>query len=179
MLLVLAISAILAVILAGCVTERQRQRICNDCAHKDSTSFRSDTSRHETVRVDTAWQLIEVPIAGPVQYLPHPCASLCDSLGHIKPVKQVSHKNGVSMHVFTRNDSLISECLEDSLRLVIERHNVDTEVMQRAYEEQIRQIVSDRPTAWYDLAGRWALGLDVLAILIVIVLGIVHFTKHA
>lgn len=165
-------------LLASCVTEKQRAKICAICQGHDSTSTSADTAWHEVVRVDTTWQLLEVPVAGPIQYLPHPCASLCDSLGHLKAINQAKSNKGIRTQIKTSGDTLKFDCATDSLMQIIERHKITEEITKRSYEEKIQQAMKDRPVTWYDIAGRWALGLDIAALLILLVLGVLHFTNR-
>jgi hypothetical protein len=101
----------IALLFTACVTEKQRAKICNTCSvtsgSKDSTSERL---RDTTIYITTP---------GPIQYLPNPCALLCDSAGKLKPFEKTEIKKGIKSTIKSQGNTLVVSCEADSLKQVI------------------------------------------------------------
>lgn len=156
-LLVVIVSIILSCCLvSGCYTPRQCIKHCSDCLktdsvkEKDSLSVSTDSLRKEKIRIDTF--KVYFPVAGPIQFLPHPCAGLCDSSGHLKQYDKTEHKNGMTNHMFTRNDSLIDECKQDSMLAIQKTVERELDITKRIYEkhtrETIQTLLSNKKSNW-------------------------------
>lgn len=97
--------------LFSCITNKQRERICNECVRKDSVSVK------ETIKLkDTTIYII---IKGPIQYLENPCKLLCDSLGNLKPFEIKKKENGIIGTIKSVGNSIAFDCEADSLKAVI------------------------------------------------------------
>lgn len=104
------LSAILFIlILSACVTKKQEANILKKCV--TSSSVKDTVWIERTIKLDTTY----ISIPGPTAYLPNPCQDLCDSLGHLKPFKQVSKKNGITQKLESVGNVLIQDCDVDSL----------------------------------------------------------------
>lgn len=107
------ILALICLSLFSCITEKKKQRICRECAGKDSVSV---VYKETIVKKDTT---IFVTIAGPTQWLENPCKNLCDSLGNLKPFEVKKKKNGLVSIIKSEGNSIVTECDADSLKYVI------------------------------------------------------------
>lgn len=105
------ISFVIMFSLFSCVTQKQRMKICNTCAVKDSIVY-----KEKIVLKDTT---IYTTTPGPIQYLENPCKDLCDSMGNLKKIDIVEKKNGIKSTVKSVGKSLVFHCEADSLKSVI------------------------------------------------------------
>lgn len=135
------LAAIIVLILSSCITEKKRAKICQACALKTE------------VKDSIVERLIEVtvytpPTTGPTLYLPSPCASLCDSLGNLKPFQIEKKHNGIKTTVKTNtatNTLDISSNLEDSLKhtaKVTSKEVYRTKTEQFAPRCELRHVTS-------------------------------------
>lgn len=129
-LICLVIAVVIVVTITSCVSEKKRAQICKTCTLKSE------------VRDSIIERLIEVPVytapvPGPTLYLPSPCASLCDSLGNLKPFTIEKKHNGIKTTIKTNtvaNTLDISSNLEDSTKTT-------AKVLQREiYHSQLDQV---------------------------------------
>lgn len=101
---------VLIAVLSSCLSEKERLKICNSCAVKDSIVYK------ETIKLkDTT---IFITQQGPTQYLENPCAWMCDSLG-LKPFEILKKKNGIKSEIKSVGNSIVFNCDADSLKQVI------------------------------------------------------------
>lgn len=110
----LLISFIIALIFTGCVTQKQRDKICATCA--------THTTIKDSVSVIIKERLQQVFITDTfTYYLPNPCAKMCDSLGNLKTnFKEVIISNkGTKETLSVVNHSLVLTEQIDSLKRVI------------------------------------------------------------
>lgn len=144
------------VLFSGCYSTSQCLKHCSDCLktdsvkEKDSLSVSTDSSRKEKIRVDTI--KVYYPVPGPTVYQEHPCANLCDSLGHLKQYDKTEHKNGMTNRMFTRNDSLIDECKQDSILAVNKTIERELDITKRIYElktkDTIKTLLQSKKSGW-------------------------------
>jgi hypothetical protein len=116
----------IALLFTACVTEKQRAKICNTCA---VTSFAKD-SVVERLRDTT----IYITQDGTVQYLPNPCAQLCDSVGKLKPFEKTEVKKGIKSIIKSQGNTLVVTCEADSLKAVIKG------LRETIYYHQIKEL---------------------------------------
>lgn len=102
-------------IFSSCMTQEKLNKICSTCPVKIVTK---DSVHTEIKYKDST---VYITQQGPTVYLPHPCANICDSLGHLKKtfVPIIKKEKGIVATVQIRNDSLIFNCKDDSLKKVI------------------------------------------------------------
>jgi hypothetical protein len=110
--------AAIIVYLTGCVTEKQRQKICASCAVSISTKDSTVASVKERTITVTVHDTIET-------HTPNPCAELCDSAGKLKKFDKVipGKKAGTRSRLYTRNDSLFIDAISDSLKALGTAHD--------------------------------------------------------
>lgn len=114
---------ILAALIDGCGCEYHLKRVQSKCGAtasvKDSVSQKDSVSSRITEKVKLKDTTIYLTVPGPIQYLPNPCAMLCDSLWNLKPFFSESKKNGITSTIFTTGNVLAVDCKTDSLEAVI------------------------------------------------------------
>lgn len=108
-----ALILILACILSSCVaTKNQRERFLREnCTIASKSEIKDTTTRKETVKTDTFYK----SVTGPIRYFASPCEKLCDSVGNLKPFKEISRKNGITQSIETFGNVLIQKCDGDSI----------------------------------------------------------------
>ena len=114
------------------------------CKEKDSTHV----SEHTTIQWDTVFVPQKVPVPGPIQYLDNPCKLLCDSLGKLKPVNIVKHKNGIKSTIKTNGGKLEFTCSEDSLKMVIEKQKTIIDTFTQDTKIVQEDCKKDHLTGW-------------------------------
>lgn len=109
----LFVALCLCVCAFSCITQKKRDKICASCP----TVILTHDSVHETVVYkDTTIYVTSDPVK---LYLDNPCASLCDSLGHLKYFDTVYVDNGIREEIKSDKGRLEFSCKDDSLKRVI------------------------------------------------------------
>ena len=115
-LLLSASAACFLAIFFSCVSQRKIDKICRErCPRNDSATF---VWRDSIVYRDS---IFFITVDGPTQFLPSPCANLCDSLGRLKPFEIKKKENGILIDIKGRNDSLIINAKADSLQRLLDK----------------------------------------------------------
>lgn len=110
----LLFSFIISLIFIGCVTQKQRDKICATCA--------THTTIKDSISVIVKERLQQVFITDTfTYYLPNPCANLCDSLGNLKTTfkETIVSTKGTKIKLFVKNNKLEFTDMIDSLKRVI------------------------------------------------------------
>lgn len=143
------ILALICLSLFSCITEKKKQRICRECAGKDSVSV---VYKETIVKKDTT---IFVTIAGPTQWLENPCKNLCDSLGNLKPFEVKKKKNGLVSTIKSEGNSIVAECDADSLKARVQWLEKQIEVSK--FEKKVVQedCKKEHRTKWDGFTFWW------------------------
>lgn len=121
-------------IFSGCVTEKQRLKICQSCP---IVSVSKDSVYEHLVHDTIALEPIRTFIA-----LPSPCADLCDSLGRLKPYYHSEHHGAITTTISSHNDTLLIECKTDSLKAYSD--HLEKEVFSLKHDTKILQPVCEK-----------------------------------
>lgn len=174
-LFTVAVIYTLIFLFTSCVTQKQRERILKDCPVNSFEKSKDSTWTKETVKIDTFYLSRE----GAIRYLPSPCATLCDSLGNLKPIKIVTKKNGVKQVLESQGNTLVQRCDIDSLMQV--NSTLTKEVNRLIEKEKETQVHSNcklehlsKFDSFFIITGRISL---VLLLLIAIVLVLKRWAK--
>lgn len=168
---IIAITAlILFSALSSCVTEKQRQKILKTCPVASTENIKDSTWTKIEIQHDTTY----ISISGPTQYLPSPCATLCDSLGNLKPFKIESKKNGIKQSLESQGNTLVQKCDVDSLLRVNEEKTIQiNRLIQKEKETQVHENCKldhiSKMDSFFIISGR----ILILIILIYVVFRIV------
>jgi Zn-dependent M16 (insulinase) family peptidase len=163
LLAIIAAYIIMVLLLSGCVTERQRARICASCPKTDSISVKQ---KEIIKRYDSLIYLTSEPETL-VVFNP------CDSLKLKKfDIKQT--KNGIKQEIISDGNSIVVKCNDDSLKKVIEGLNVYRTVSKEAFAERIEQQACNKQhvTNWDNFCiycGYLFFVIVIICIIIVIV----------
>lgn len=136
-----------AAILAGCVTERKRQRICATCPVVSHSK--------DSIVVKNVTVTVKVPGApGPTLYLENPCQRLCDSLGNLRPVSFTTASNGQTLHVSTLGGGLLLQAVQGDKTVAAqvpttERYNKTEKAAIKWMPCQNERTAFDGFTRWY------------------------------
>lgn len=109
---------------------KKAQRKCG-LVTTDSTVITDSVSESVTERIVLKDTTIYITREGIIQYLPNPCAFLCDSLGNLKPFKSESKKNGVKSTITSIGNVLAVDCKTDSLEAVIQLQQKEIERVRK------------------------------------------------
>ncbi len=155
------------ILTTSCVTERAYKRIKAECPEliKDSVTTKIDSSSKS--KTDTVYSVNT--IAGPIRYIQHPCANLCDSFGHLKPTHIVSHKNGITSEINSVGDSLEFKAKADSLMNVITEKDV---LINKLITEKkdFKVTTNVCVETWIQTTYRWSAWIFYLTLIIAIIL---------
>lgn len=151
-----AILPILALLLvSSCVTEKKRAKICATCPTKDSVSV---VRKDSIIYRDT---VLFITLAGDTVKVPSPC----DSLGKLKIFEVKEKKNGLVTTIKSDGKTLTATCAADSLMKVVEKIRADYYASIHSGETSHIKLECERDHRnWLDKAGRWALLIDLLAL---------------
>lgn len=166
----LILLAIVAIILASCVTEKKRAEICQTCTIKETTIVK-----------DSSWQkkydsLVKIPVKGPVIILKdNPCADLCDSLGKVKDfTKSVTSENGIKGTIKgdKYTNTITVDCgAKDSLEVLLK--GARTEITRIRNEKTVVEVPAkcelDHKTK-FDVVCRWCFYMWIFAILVFLII---------
>lgn len=168
---------IFAFALSACMTNRKGElttkgmNFLNDhCKGSDSISHSDNT----TILFDT----VKVPVytQGPIQYITSPC----DSLGKLKLVNVTKKFNGITGTIKTVGNSLVFDCFEDSLKMIIETQKrviTDFEKSKIVIQEPCKKE-HVTGTQWFFIrAGQWLLIFLALQVIIRAVVAFYPVTK--
>lgn len=147
----------------SCVSEKKRLRICQTCPLK--------IERHDSVVYKDSIRNVPVIVSTTIAVqTPNPCAELCDSAGKLKPGfnRIIPGKKGTSARMFTRNDSLIFEALNDSVKAMAEVRDRTIEKYSSTHEQVPARCELEHLTKWdsfFIITGRilWLILLIILA----------------
>lgn len=128
---------LLLIVLAGCVTEKQRQRILKDCPVASTEKIKDSTWTKETSELIPEIKFIP----GPVRYMPSPCATLCDSLGRLRDFEITTKKNGIKQTLQGIGGVLIQKADGDSI--VQENKRITKEISTLRSKEKETQVHED------------------------------------
>lgn len=145
--------------LSGCVTEKQRDRICRDCQHTDSVII----TKHDTTIVrDTVLFISQV---GDTIEIPCPEA---------KPYDIIKKLNGVKTEVISNGKKVECICSDDSLKFVIAKIRADHFAEIDSVKNETHLVDCEKPhhTGW-DTFGNWCAMIDIIAFILV-VLGLIY-----
>lgn len=110
----LIVSFLIGFFVVACITQKQKDRICKNCAIKTVTK--------DSIKIVVKERLQEIFITDTFTYfLPNPCTKLCDSIGNLKTdFKEVILSNkGTKLNLFVKNNKLVFKDELDSLKRLI------------------------------------------------------------
>jgi len=142
----------LLILLTSCVTERQRQRICNNCPQiidRHDTTIVKETVTHDTTMV---------PIIDSAFYrLYLKCVD-----GRVVIDKEIKQLGRIINQQYTLDNNVLNfqSTVIDSLMNIISRYERNT--VQTITETKTPIIVQDKGLKWW----HWLVGIAVLLILI-------------
>lgn len=155
------IICLLAVFLGSCGCTYHTKRIAAKCGplkQIDSVEI-SETSTEKVIQKDSIRKdTVYITVAGPTQYLPNPCAELCDSLGNVKSYYKEERKNGITSTVHTKGNVLIVDCKADSLEAIIEARDRTISYYKMSEKNKKQSSVKEVPVivkTWWDKFLRW------------------------
>lgn len=133
---------VLAVLLASCVTQKQKDKICATCQHADSVRIvKKDTIIYRDTAVYLSMHGDTVTI---------PCPEI------VKPIDIVKIHNGIRTEVKSVGKSVECICSDDSLKLIISKIRADhyAEIDNERNEKYLIQCDKRHHTGW-DSFGNW------------------------
>lgn len=148
-------------IMTGCVTEKQRLKICNGCPVK-TVIHDSIVLKHDTVPFYLPGK------DGPTVYLENPCKELCDSLGNLKKVDKKTNRNGLRLHITTQGNGLnITTASKDT---TLKAPVTTTQTFHSKKDTEVKWLQCDKPhKTEFDGFCRWFFYIAGPTILIYIV----------
>jgi hypothetical protein len=154
---------LLSASLFSCVTEKQRLKICNNCALKAEV--------HDSIYQVECWDTVRLPpISGPMILIQNPC----DNIGHLKPISITQTKNAVKGTVKSFGNSLVFTCDTDSLKAYI-KTLTEKYVSNKKVEENVKYIPCKDERTRFDGFTFWWFWITLVLIIIAAVL---FYFKH-
>lgn len=131
---------------------------CGPLKQIDSVEISETTTEKVTQKDSIRKDTVYITVAGPTQYLPNPCAELCDSLGNVKPYYKEERKNGITSTVHTKGNVLIVDCKADSLEAIIEARDRTISYYKLSDKSKKHSSIKEVPVivkTWWDKFLRW------------------------
>lgn len=136
---------LLALLLTSCLTQKQRNKICNECpVRTDSIVI---TTERLVIRDTTIYITDKV-----VSYRD---TLFCDSTGIIKPFLRVVKSNGIKATVQVKNNNLTVDCETDSLKLVISNLVKEREILVKNSNTKTVQLPCTNERTKFDGFTYW------------------------
>lgn len=146
--------------IVSCVTEKQRQKICNSCSVKDSTVLK------ETIKIkDTT---IYVSRKGETVFLQSPC----DSIGNLFFTPKVVKNDGVKTNISHIGNVLTVRCDVDSLKRIIQLQQ--KQITNYTKSNSVKYIPCKNERTSLDGFCRW---FSLICIIIIVCYFIIKFIK--